>query len=321
MEKQTLAKISRESGKSISTVSKVLRSCPGVTAETRETVLRAAYANHIPQGRRSAPIVAILPDTPKFFWEQTHRAIRGCGTEIALKVYSSIGEGDTTAILKRYLSEAIDTGARAIILSARPDADLRETLSEIAKEHLVIQLCEYVPVPNTFFVGSDAEHDGALLAETVPEGRGAVSVGVLRCRNYPIEEGRMRGFLSALPRNARVVTVDAPPERSELYSAHLARAIDACGVPLDYFFCTDGITVSACEALHKLRGKMDARLLGFELPRSAEKYVASGRIAAVAVQRPDLQMKHAVGLARRYVTEGLFPDSKYSFVPSELRKT
>ena len=106
------------------------------------------------------------------------------------------------------------------------------------------------------------------------------------------------------------------PATTELYASHLARSIDALGVSLDYFFCFDGITTSACDALYKLREKMNTRLIGFECPPTAEKHWAAGRIAALAVQAPDEQMRLALSLAERYVRNRIYPDQKYCYVSS-----
>ena len=314
-----ISEISRESGKSRSTVSKVLRGCPGVTEETRRAVLRAADRIDRTRGGDSVrKICAILPDNPKYFWKPAQEALAAYENRVTLKVYSSIGNGSDSAVVARYLCEAVDAGARAIILAARPDEALRAVLSAYADRVLILQMCEYVDVPNTFFVGSDGYRDGMRLGKAVqPIGDRPARVGVPEGDGSYLSNQRIAGFLAGLPTETEVYRVK-DPESPPLYSACLARAIHQVGAPLDYLFCCDGVTASACEALYKLRGTMKARLLGFEYPRAAEKYLDGGWIAALLVQDPAAQMRAAVALAERYAEGDMFPDRKFYYLQSDM---
>jgi len=319
MENQKLSDISKESGRSISTVSKVLRGCPGVTEETRNEILRVAdRLKHPTDVGDTKKICVILPDNPKYFWKPAREAISEFEDAVSLRIYSAIRQGTDSDVIARYLKEAVSAGARAIILAARPDEKLRLLLTEYANRVLILQMCEYVDVRNTFFVGSDGYCDGKRLAAAIPTNENrSIRVGILNGDDAYISERRIAGFLDGLPASVAVYHVTNPPV-SELYSAHLAREIDRVGVALDYLFCYDGVTASACEALHKLRGKMSARLLGFECEKRAEKHFKEGRIAALLIQHPELQMKTALSLADRYVTTGLFPDQKFHYLMSEF---
>lgn len=322
MKQPSLAEISRRSGKSVATVSKVLRGCPGVTWETRAAVLESFDALEGAQRSGGGEAVAvILPDNPKYFWSRARSAIECAardGAAVSLRVYSQIDRAGGGDMVGRYLREAADAGARAIILAARPEPRLRETLASLAQHRLVIQLCEYVDVPNTFFVGSDGAEDARLLAKTLcPPADRPLRVGIFSGETSELPAARTDGFLSALPTGTEVFRIERP-EASDLFSSHLARAIDAAGVPLDYLFCCDGVTAPACEALHKLRERMCARLVGFEYPQSAEKHMAAGRIAALAVQDPEAQMRTALGFAATYVENGTFPGQKFTRLPSEI---
>ena len=322
MEQPNLAEISRRSGKSVATVSKVLRGCPGVTWETREAVLRAADGLSAPNRGREGAVSVILPDNPKYFWSQARAAVAEegetlTGASVALRVYSQIEGAGGVEVVERYLREA--ETARVIVLAARPDESLQRTLRSLAEGRLILQLCEYVDVPNTFFVGSDGEADGRMLALSIPASERPLRIGVLRGEDSALPNARTRGFLRSLPEVVELLPVECPAP-SELFSSHLARAIDALGVPLDYLFCNDGITTAACEAIHKLRDRMQTRLLGFELPGSAKKHLAAGRIAALAVQSPGEQMRMALRLGAQYLGEGRFPDRKRICLPSERRR-
>ena len=312
-----ISEISKECGKSRSTVSKVLRGCPGVTEETRRAVLRAADRVDRTRGGDSVrEICAILPDNPKYFWKPAQDALAAYENRVSLKVYSSIGNGSDSAVVARYVRESVDAGARALILASRPDEALRAVLSEYADRVLILQMCEYVDVPNTFFVGSDGYCDGMRLGALVkPVGDRPVRIGVPEGDGSYLSNQRIAGFLAGLPLETEVYRVKDPESR-ELYSACLARAIHQVGAPLDSLFCCDGVTASACEALYKLRGAMKARLLGFEYPKAAEKYLHGGWIAALLVQDPAEQMRAAIALAERYTESGMFPDRKFHYLQS-----
>ena len=319
MKQQNLAEISRVSGKSVSTVSKVLRGCGGVTAETREAVLNAA--GEYPVGVRhsdSDEIFVILPDNPKYFWHRACAVLKESPHPITLKLFSAIRQEQGEALVEEYIEQAVAANVRALIVAAHGNERTQNRLAELANQMLVIQLCEYTPISNTFFVGGDGRADGRALASCIPtDSDRPLNIGVMTGAISHAGAQRIEGFLSALPPTARVFFVEKPTA-VELYASHLARAIDALGVSLDYFFSFDGITTAACDALYKLRGKMTAQLLGFEYPTTAEKHMEAGRIAALAVQAPDQQMRLALALAERYVRERLYPPQKYCYVPSEI---
>ena len=320
MKQQNLAEISKMSGKSRSTVSKVLRGCGGVTAETREQILCSARSL---EGGTSAvrqhDIFVILPDNPKYFWHRARSILRDCKHKIALRLFSAIKQGNGEAdLVERYVEEAVTAGARVLILSVYVNARLQARLAELARRMLVIQLCEYMPIPNTFFVGSNGERDGEALARYVfADSERSVNIGIMTGASSHTGRTRVEGFLKHLPSNANLFYIEKP-NVIELYASHLARRIDLLDVRLDYLFCFDGITTAACDALYKLRGKMDTKLIGFEIPPTAEKHMEAGRIAALAVQAPDQQMQLALKLAERYVASRVYPDQKYCYVSSEI---
>ena len=318
MKQQNLGDISRESGKSKSTVSKVLRGCGGVDPETREAILCAASkVSPLIYEPKPSDIYAILPDNPKFFWHRAYEALKSSTLPIQLKLFSALRD-DNGYLISQYVEEAVAAGARVLILSAHLNEALCLRLAELARSMLILQFCEYTPIPNTFFVGSDGLCDGKALAQCLPKKDDSpTNVGVLRMKLSQGSEQRVEGFLSALPPSVRVFYVDRPTN-IELYASHLARSIDALGVPLDYLFCFDGMTTAACDALYKLRGKMQTRLIGFEYPPTAQKHMEAGRIAALAVQRPDEQMRKALALAEKYLRGRCYPDQKFTYVSSEI---
>ncbi len=317
MGKQSVTEISHKSGKSASTVSKVLRNCPGVDPETREAVRSALgdeSALDLIRGCTRGKICVILPDTPKFFWGRALSMLEG--REVTVKIYSAIRLGGEDREVARCVSEAVAEDAAAVILAALPGEALCAEIARLAKERLFLQLCEYTPVVNSFYVGSDYGADGRALSKAVVSPKGARPlVGVLRQGDAASVVGRIEGFLEGLDGRADLIDIESP-EMSPLYASHLARTMDRAGVRLDYLFCPFGMTAPVCDALYKLKGKMDTKYIGFELPSTAEKHWESGRIAAVAVQDPEMQMRSALLLAERYVKEGRFPDQKFHDMPS-----
>ena len=319
MKQQNLTEISRVSGKSVSTVSKALRGCGGVDAETRERIFcAAASVRSQAYEAKKTDVFVILPEKPTYFWNRVGGVLKQSSLPITLKIFSGIQKGKDEFVVASYIEEAASSGARALILSAHLNEALQSRVAELAKTMLVIQLCEYTPIPNTFFVGSDGAHDGDRLAKQLPcKTDRPINVGVLTGALSDASARRVDGFLAALPSAAQVFLIEKPTA-IELCSSHLARAIDALGVPLDYLFCFDGITTAACDALYKLREKMQTRLLGFEYPPTAQKHMEAGRILALAVQRLEEQMRAALSMTERYLRTRCYPDSKYQYVPSAL---
>lgn len=320
MNKQSVAEISYKSGKSASTVSRVLRNCPGVDIETREAVRAAlgcgSVADLIRCGTdRDGRICAILPDHPKFFWGR-YLSVLEQGSE-KVKIYSTIRYDGKDREVAICLSEAVAEDAAAVILAARPGMPLCDQLALLARERLVLQLGEYTPIVNSFFVGADFYADGRMLSSAVVlTGSERPLVGVLRQGNAVSRQERTRGFLDGLDGRAEILLIDEP-EPSSLYASHLARSIDRTGRRLDYLFCPDGMTAPACDALYKLKDRMNTKYIGFEFPPTAKKHWQEGRIAALAVQDPEAQIRLALLLARRYVQFGFFPDHKFTYLPSQ----
>jgi DNA-binding LacI/PurR family transcriptional regulator len=319
MDKQRITEISQKSGRSPSTVSKVLRNCPGVDPETREEI-RCAVGQRSVEGLRlkgsgDKDICVILPDHPKFFWNRVLSALKEEDFPISTKVYSSVHRDREVS---RCLGEAIDEGASAVVFGGCPGEALREELARLAKEMLILQLCEYTPIPNTFFVGSDFYGDGRALAKAVrAEGGRRPIVGLVSGGESVSDSERLRGFLDGLDGRAEIVRIPQP-EVSSLYASHLARAIDGTGACLDYLFCCSGMTVADCDALYKLKGKMATKYIGFEFPQNAQKHWENGQIAALAVQEPKEEIRLALSFARRYVETRQFPDQKMTRLPSSF---
>ncbi len=322
MKKQNMTEISQKSGRSLSTVSKVLRNCPGVDPETRAAVRSAMEgdsATELIRRGKKGQICVILPDNPKYFWHRALSVIKEKDGGIVTKIYSSINREEKDREVSLCVREAVEAGASAVILAACPEGTLRDELARLAGEMLIVQLCEYTPIPNTFYVGSDPYRDGAALARAVTAKEGCrPCVGVIRRSEISSCERRTQGFLDTLGDRARILHIDQP-ELSTLYASHLARAIDCVGERLDYLFCCSGMTDRVCDALYKLKGRMSARYVGFEYPPAAQKHWDAGRIAALAEQKIEEQLETALGLARIYVNEQRFPDKKFTYLPSEYR--
>ena len=319
MNKQTLAELSRKSGKSVSTVSKVLRGCSGVDAETRTAVLSARHDEDAPKRKQTGEIHMILPDNPKYFWGDAIREIRKWDSRatVRLKLLSRIGSDQTGALLGEYVEEAVAAKASALILAAHPDEALCRRLAQLAEGRLVIQLCEYTPIPNTFFVGSDPYADGLALSHRLPTTSSPIRIGVLNANPSHTGAERIQGFLKGVGEGAELY-FPTPPPTGCLYPARLARALNEMDIPLDYLFCNDGITVPVCDALYKLKDKMHTRLIGFECPPAAETHWSQGRIEALARQDIGVQTALALTLAYRFLTERVYPEQKKTCLPSEL---
>lgn len=314
---KNVQKISILSGRSKATVSRVLNHRPGVSVETREEILRVAAQFEMEQpAARACEVSVLAPDNPKFFWSRIPSVVKACAPQwsAGVHIYTSLSR---SAGMDESIRRALRGGCRVMILAALPDAALRRQLEALARDVLLIQLCEYAPVAGSVYVGSDLYGDGRALALAVREklrGRRCIA---LRPAGQAGEQRRLEGFTHALGETA-FTYIDEEPMQGKLYSANLARRLSREGA-FDYLFCPSGNTAKACEGLLKLRLPQAPQCIGFETSPTVEAYFRRGCIAAMAVQDIEGQTRAALSLARRYLETGLRPEREQQTIPSQIR--
>ena len=323
MKNKNLAQIAQRSGVSKSTVSRVLNNCPGVDGQLREAVIGELREDYAATAKVEAPadVCMILPDNPKFFWGRARDAANAFETRFRIRtyVYSSLSRGE---VLNDYFDRIEQSNIRAVIFVGLMDPDIQQRLERLAQTRLLIQLCEYTPIANSFFVGSNAYLDGERLGRELlarvgkNDPRRVVVVGGHDNYNCRLRE---EGFLHAVKGEISVAQVDAPSEFS-LWSSHFARALSGVSGEIGFVFCPDGMTAQSCEGLRKLKSPSPIGYFGFEDPPAAKKYWERGDVCALVVQDLFRQTQTALRLCETYLCAHLYPDQKMIYIDSELRK-
>ncbi len=318
MKSKNVTQIAKKIGRSKATVSRVMNNCPGVDSAVREEILEIlrAESEQAPVGD-AVDLNIILPDNPKFFWQNAMKTVSDYPSECSKRVHS-YSYNYRGRVLKSYLDQIEQVGARAMIFSGFPDDELRERMERFSDQHLLIQLCDYTRIKNSFFVGSDFYGDGKHLGELLLEQeRGNdCHIAVLQRQNSYSGMQRVKGFLDAVSGNARITLIDEPTEVS-LYSSYLAREIDKLPTLVTHIFSPSGLTVQTCDAIRKLKGR-HIGCIGFENPPRAKEYLENGTIRALAVQDVSAQIRCAMELAERYLKTGVCPDEKFTFIPCDF---
>lgn len=323
MKKKSLEQLARQSGVSKSTVSRVLNNCPGVDGELREAVIAAAREDYAAAagGESPADVCVILPDNPKFFWGQARDALRDTahGLDVRVYVYSSLSKNE---VLCDYFERIERSNVKAIVFAGYAEGEARLRLERLASTRLLICLCEYDHILNSFFVGANAYDDGAQLGRSLlrlldTSGKRTVAiVGKQSSYNCRLRE---LGFTDTVRDRVGMLRIE-PPAEMRLWSSYLARALSEVADRIDFVFCSDGMTVPCCEGIRKLKLKRPIPYFGFEDPPTAAPYWDCGAVGALMVQMPGAQISYALSLCRIYLKEHTYPSQKMLYVPSKLRE-
>ncbi len=315
MNSDELRRIAETSGTSVSTVRRVLGHCAGIAEETRQTVIRARDAL-TPSADGSHRIHVILPDNPKYFWHQAFEVFNGYTFSPPAKFsfYPSLSQHET---LRSYLLPLAEVDNAVLIIAANLNTEECETVARIAQHSLVIQLCEYTPLPGSVYVGADAYADGVALGEfAANEMPNARTVMFERAENHNMN-ARCRGFADGLATS--VVSLPEPGD-SKLYASLTARAISEHAPNAELVFCPSGQTAEVCRGLHKLRGQTRAVCVGTELSPTLKKMEERQSVLAVVQQNLAEQTRIALRLATDYLANGTRPAQPQYLVPSILWK-
>lgn len=317
MKKHDLTDLAQKTKTSKSTISRALNHCPGVDPETRRRILEAAGPQSSSSG---ADLVMILPDTPRYFWNPAFTALQEDTADLQriFHLYSRLYD---TGEVGLYLEQAARHEARLMLLSV---ADTPETLSLLrtyAGKIPLFFLSEYLDIPGTFYIGSNAHEDGRRLGEAyLARFRGFSRVVCLSSDANGNGRRRLEGFTEAILKEGgsqpRSIALPSP---GKSLSAQLARLLhDSCPDGFDCIVCADGFLPQVCLAVQKLGLHKRVICLGFENPPGNRPYLESGMIAAYIEQDIVAQCRTAVTLARTFLESGTYPASKYTYCPSSL---
>ncbi len=319
MKSQKISRIAELSGKSKATVSRVLNNCPGVDNSIREEVMQVVCAHPDITSAPEAPsdLCIILPDNPKFFWHDALETASHAEISKQIWVYSHMQQ---STVLHSYMDRLESSNASALIFVGTPDTQLRERLEHFASgNHLLIQLCEYTPIRNSFYVGSEFYRDGFELGrKLLAKEQGAIRhIAILERKDVVSCRERNRGFADAIRDCSAEISYLEEPPKGPLYPSQLARIIAGCQTPVTHLFCASGSTIQACDALRKIK---DHRIgyIGFECPPGTQKYRENGTVCALAVQNISKQMEQAISFAKTYLQTRTAPSQKYTYIPSRI---
>ena len=169
MRNASVTEISKELSVSKSTVSKVLRHCPGVNSDLRAKILQHANEKKIADDS-NCDFYFIIPDKPGYLWSELQNTLiaekNQRNRRMTVHVYSQLG--DETAVL-HYLEDARQKNAGIVILTALMTDRIRSKIKELLRNALVILLSEYDVVINCPYVGNDPFLDGKKMGHLYQE--------------------------------------------------------------------------------------------------------------------------------------------------------
>lgn len=312
MKKYNLKEIAELSNTSTSTVSKVLNHCGGVDSVTRDRIFKTADLFETANSENEyCDLYFITPEVPSFFWKdriypellRVNRSFR-----CKYNIYTDL----RNAPVMRYLKEARQLHAKAVIAICNPTKDMQAELEKLASKSLVILLSEYSKLTNTFYVGSDAEHDGFLIGKCFSAYADGKAVILMHSENYNCD-ARVRGFLKGASLND-AIQIQLPPY-NKMFPAKTAALLSSLPYAEHYsVYSSDGILEEIELAAKKAGIYGKSTFFGHDLRRHSEQ----SRIKAVINQKIEEQAKTAVNIAEEYLKSGLFPEKKNIIIPSEL---
>lgn len=332
MAKETLDSIAKELKVSKATVSRALRHCDGVGSELRNKILAMAEDGGLIMGGE-CDIYCILPQVPSYFWRRAVDAVithSGGDKRVKLNICTKSSDAETALY---YLDEAGRMGARAIVISMQPTTALKERLERLAKERLVILLCEFFEAEGCYYVGGSPTDEGA-------------AVGRLWLEKYP----NIRPIILDFHENTNSVLRAAAFEQTLRQGGIVPRSL-----AIESSIYTDGFSTTPSKLARMLDGMIDDRqnlgvycpLGGVDISLTLYKLKTDPapisvchdidiesdicmrtsanplgvKCSAVCMQDIRSQARAAMELASRYIKEGALPPSRRVILPPDVHIT
>ncbi len=327
-EKNMSVNIAKALGISQSTVSRALRHCGGVDSDTRKQILLCVDPSEA-LSASECDIYVILPDTPRYFWEGVKKGIiegkKGSHLSVKFNLYTNVRDEDAVLC---YLNEADTLKAKVVILSAIITPAIRERLMLLQKKCAVFLVTEGGDVPNSFYFGADAYSDGFRMGSIFCECFSSMTpIAVNVESNYNVSQ-RTKGFTDALRQydEARFGaipmfyihhTIAADPKRFP--SKLAAELAEQMGENEAYCLYIPFGNVYQSRVFLKAKRENGLICLTHDCIVGEDGRLRNG-IAVTVNQNTFVQGEAAIRAAIRYVTEGIFPSRKYTFISSEIRQ-
>jgi len=327
-EKNITVKIAKELGYSQATVSRVIRHCGGVDSETRRHILSTAGTKADGVDCR-CDMYVILPDTPRYFWEELKKGVVSVKTapDLVVKhnIYTNVRDED---VILFYLDEAGRMKARVILLVAVMTPAILERLRALQKDSTIFLLSEWGDLPNSFFFGADSYKDGFTMGEIFCRDYSTRIPFVVNVENNYNVERRTAGFADALRQydgeRFRNIPMCSIPHRVasdiRLFPSKIASLLtEVMDAESSYCLYIPFGNLYMSRVIQKIKGRDRVLCLGQDCMLGEDGHPETG-IAVTIKQNTFLQGQKAVEAAVRYVTQGLFPEKKCTLIPSGIRE-
>jgi LacI family transcriptional regulator len=312
MQREGIHRIAQLAGVSIGTVDRALHGRVGISAATREKVLRIArklnYRPHpaariLAVGRPQFRIGVCIPKEIRLFYDQMRAGIfdearrtHGLGVEIVYRPVKNLGEHED-----REVAALVGEGVHAIIVTPGNPQAVSPAIDKAERADVRV-ICVTTDAPRSrrsSVVCVDPELSGRLAAELMSKFVSAGSMVAMLTGMLTTEEHRLKakGFRDGFARDCRggevTAVLEAHESASESYRKTrrlIAQHRDLSGV---YVSTVNSLPV--CRALDDAR-RRDITLITTDVFPEMLPYFRGGTIRASIYQDPYLQGQTAVRL-------------------------
>ena len=318
-----IREIANTLGISIGTVDRALHNRPGISAETRASVLRTAQtlayrpnlAARYLSSRKEIRIAVALPRQIASFWnlvrdgiQDAARPLETKGVKVLYRFYPHLGEGEEEAF-ERSLEEDIHG-----LVIAPGEPDKLQPLIRRAHERGIGVLCVNTDAPGTArlsTVAVDPVTSGSLVGELMGrflQGRGRVVLvtGLRATTDHALKlEGFRKAVAETWPDLEIAGVVEARDDAKEAYQKCrdvLARSSEVSGV-----YVTTANSLPVLRALEDEGRSGQVTVITTDLFPALLPHLRSHRVAATIHQRPWTQGRIAFQALHRFLSEGVAP--------------
>lgn len=325
MKNKNIEEIAAKLGVAKSTVSRTLRHCSGVDSDTRRMILSECSTERY--GSEQFPIYVILPDIPSYFWNRAYNTLVNAGSRseypIKYNIYTGLNDTD---IVVSYLEEAERLNSEVIIIAAAITPEIHDKIAQIQKKCTVFLLSEYADIVNTFCFGADNYSDGYSAGQICIKHYPEHIPLIVNVPGIPSIGQRIDGFCDAVTQNTSsarsfidILTIEAGLTiDSRLFSSGFASKLsDRLKAGKKYCVYIPFGTQKLYDALYKLRNNDNFTCICHDTAQS-DNISDFMPISTFINQNVEAQAESAFTAAVRYIETKSFPNSKYTFTPSEI---
>ena len=332
-----IREIANALGVSIGTVDRALHDRPGISAETRASVLQTAktlayrpnLAARYLSSRKELRIAVALPRQIASFWnlvrdgiQDAARPLETTGVKVLHHSYPHLGEGEEEAF-ERSLQEDIHG-----LVIAPGEPDKLKPLMRRAHDRGIAVLCVNTDAPGTArlcAVAVDPVTSGSLAGELLGgflQGRGRVVLvtGLRATTDHALKlEGFRKTVEETWPGLEIAGVVEAHDDAKEAYQK--------CREVLARSSEISGVYVATANSLPVLRALEDEGRLGqvtvitTDLFPGLLPHIRSHRVAATIHQRPWTQGRIAFQALHRFLSEGVAPPPLIGLSPHVVMRS